>query len=341
MDGRRARPDNWRMDKNLALVLGGGGAAGNAWEIGVLAGMATAGFDVLQRADLIVGTSAGATAAVQISGPANLTELYEQTIAPPPAGRPESRAASRTSRLPGVGRPPIGARIPMETVFERMRSINAHATSAEDIQREMGRFALESDEVLEPTTAGWRETVAGRFAARSWPSTRLLLTAVNARTGEFVAFDGDSGVDIVDAVTASCSLPGLAASREINGERYVDGGARSSENVELAEGYARVLVLAPLARPQNNGAGSDDSQKENVARPMFEGLRRERAWGNELDGQIDALREGGSVVELLTPDAVSGEAMGANNMSPATRRPTAMAGFEQGKRLAKGLSIWG
>ena len=48
-----------------ALVLGGGGSAGNAWLIGVIAGLFDAGLDVTE-ADLIIGTSAGSTAAAQI-----------------------------------------------------------------------------------------------------------------------------------------------------------------------------------------------------------------------------------------------------------------------------------
>src|SRR4051812_6450227 len=62
-----------------ALVLGGGGSAGNAWEIGVIAGLFDAGLDVTQ-ADLIVGTSAGSTAAAQITNTAP-TELLAAIIA--------------------------------------------------------------------------------------------------------------------------------------------------------------------------------------------------------------------------------------------------------------------
>ena len=42
-----------------ALVLGGGGPVGGAWMTGVLAGLAEAGVH-LDRADVIIGTSAGA-----------------------------------------------------------------------------------------------------------------------------------------------------------------------------------------------------------------------------------------------------------------------------------------
>src|SRR3954466_15037280 len=62
-----------------ALVLGGGGSTGNAGLIGVVAGLFDAGLDVT-GADLIIGTSAGSTAAAQITG-ATPTELLAATLA--------------------------------------------------------------------------------------------------------------------------------------------------------------------------------------------------------------------------------------------------------------------
>ncbi|MET0433543.1 MAG: patatin-like phospholipase family protein, partial [Cellulomonas sp.] len=50
-----------------ALVLGGGGSTGNAWLLGVVAGLLDGGLDVT-GADLVVGTSAGATTAAQLGG---------------------------------------------------------------------------------------------------------------------------------------------------------------------------------------------------------------------------------------------------------------------------------
>ena len=52
-------------DQRRALVLGGGGITGIAWEIGVLAGLAGAGVD-LTGADLVVGTSAGSVVGAQV-----------------------------------------------------------------------------------------------------------------------------------------------------------------------------------------------------------------------------------------------------------------------------------
>jgi len=57
-------PRGWnsgQMVKNVALLLGGGGSAGHAWMIGVIAGLAEAGIDMTEAADLVIGRSSRAT----------------------------------------------------------------------------------------------------------------------------------------------------------------------------------------------------------------------------------------------------------------------------------------
>jgi NTE family protein len=295
------------MVHNVALVLGGGGAAGNAWEIGVIAGLAEAGLDMTEAADLVVGTSAGATAAAQVRSGIRPAELFASVLSPPvqPVGQNRERPPS----------------LPMATVFERMRAIGATATSAVDLQRAMGAFGLESDAILGPGAEQRRATVAARLPRREWPERPMIVVAVNAHTGELAAFDRESGVELVDAVTASTALPGLVPTVSINGARYIDGGVRSSENADLVSGYANVVVLSPLG-------GRNGTPPEG----QFEGLRRFP--GADLGSQVEGLRKQGSRVEVITPDADSRTAMGTNLMDPATRIPAARAGFAQGKREA-------
>lgn len=94
---------------NVALVLGGGGAAGNAWAIGIIAGLTEAGLDMTEAADLVVGTSSGATAAAQVRSGMPPAELLASVLSPPaqPAGQNREQPPS----------------LPMATVFERMRAI--------------------------------------------------------------------------------------------------------------------------------------------------------------------------------------------------------------------------
>src|ERR1035437_7611464 len=142
------------MVHNVALVLGGGGAAGNAWEIGVIAGLAEAGLDMTEAADLVVGTSAGATAAAQVRRGIPAADLLPWVLPPPiqPVGQNRERPPS----------------LPMATVFERMRAIGAAATSAADLQRAMGAFGLESDSILGPGAEHRRAMVAARLPRAEW-----------------------------------------------------------------------------------------------------------------------------------------------------------------------------
>ncbi len=288
-------------DKNLALVLGGGGAAGNAWLIGIIAGLADAGVD-LTAADLVIGTSAGATAAAQVRSGITPAELLASILSAPvpPAGQARPEMPS----------------LPMATVFARMRDIGAAANSQSDLCRAMGAFGLESDAVLEPAAQQRRAMVAARLPRSDWPDGPMIITAIDAHTGELVAFDRESGADLADAVTASCALPGLVPTVAINGKRYIDGGVRSAENADLAAGYADVVVLSPLSGRNQPG--------------QFEGLRRFP--GMDLASQVEALRQQGSRVAVITPDDESQAAMGTNLMNPATRIPTARAGFAQGRQ---------
>jgi NTE family protein len=298
------------MVHDVALVLGGGGAAGNAWEIGVVAGLAEAGLDMTEAADLVVGTSAGATAAAQVRSGTPPAELLASVLSPPAPPVGQNREA-----------PPS---LPMAAVFERMRAISAAATSAADLQRAMGAFGLESDSILGPAAAQRRALVAARLHRPEWPDRPMIVTAVDAHTGELVAFDRGSGVELVDAVTASTALPGLVPTVSINGTRYIDGGVRSPDNADLAAGYANVVVLSPLGGRSQAPPGPG----------QFEGLRRPPEWGTDLASQVEGLRKQGSHVEVITPDAGSRAAMGTNQMDPATRIPAARAGFAQGKQEA-------
>jgi NTE family protein len=293
--------------RHVALVVGAGGAAGNAWAIGVIAGLAEAGLDMTEAADLVVGTSSGATVAAWVRSGIPPAELFASVLSEPvrPAGQ-------NRERLPSV---------PMAMVFERMRAIGAAATSAADLRRAMGAFGLESDAIVGPGAGQRRALVAARLPRHEWPDRPMIVVAVDAHTGELAAFDRESGVDLVDAVTASTALPGGAPTVSINGAHYINGGVRSAENADLASGYANVVVLSPFG-----GRGG------TLPEGQFEGLRRFP--GADLASQVEALREQGSRVEVITPDAESRAAMGVNQMDPATRIPSARAGFAQGKQEA-------
>ncbi|GAB2747483.1 patatin-like phospholipase family protein [Sinomonas soli] len=288
-----------------ALVLHGGGSAGNAWEIGIIAGLYEGGLDVT-AADLIIGTSAGSTAAAQITA-ASPAELLSAIL---DAGhQPRTRPG-------GAGAAP-GARRPAVDHLERTGRIIAAAHSAADMRRRMGAAALELEGASDPSVRErWRAAVAARLPREGWPEQEVLITAVDARTGEPVIFDRHSGVGLVDAVAASCSS---GVPYAIGGRQYIDGGYRRNENADLALGCRRVLVLSPFGGR----------------------TRHPLEWGMQLAEQVAELRAAGSEVEAVFPDGPSREAFGGNMMDLSARPPAARAGHRQGKALAEQLiAFW-
>ena len=276
-----------------ALVLGGGGAVGNAWLVGVLAGLHEAGIAVTAP-DLVIGTSAGATAAAQIAA-ADPSRLLARILdaEPPTAARP------------------AGAPRPESAVMDRTARVIAESYDLADMRRRLGRSALELDAGLDGTEQQrWRDTVAARLPHQHWPQQLVRLTAVDAHTGEPVAFDRDSGIELVDAVAASCAS---AFAYRIGERRYIDGGYRTNaDNADLAAGYDDVLVLSPFG---------------GRARTPFE-------WGGHLATQVEQLRSAGSEVGTIFPDAAALEAFG-DSMTDLSRRPAAAgAGHRQGKEAA-------
>jgi NTE family protein len=297
------RPGPLRAAGERALVLGGGGSSGNAWSIGVVAGLFDAGLDVTE-ADLIIGTSSGSTAAAQLTG-ATPTELYAATLAAAPPRRSAPVGADG-------GRGPAG---PAVNHLERTSRIIAAAEDPADMRRRLGASALDLDAASDGSgQARWRATVAARLPSGLWPVRPVWIVAVDARTGEPVVFDRDSGVDLADAVAASCSS---GPPYGIGGSLFIDGGyRRGADNADLAAGCGRVLVLSPLGGRSRVPAD----------------------WGMHLAAQVDELRADGSIVESVLPDGNALEAFGDDMMELSRRPAAARAGHDQGSALAGRLA---
>lgn len=294
-----------------ALVLHGGGAAGNAWEIGIVAGLLDGGLDAT-KAELIIGTSAGATAAAQIIS-MSPAELFSAIQSDAPLQRTETPLQRTGPDNPESRRAPIGL---VPNYWEITNEIIASAESAADMRRKMGAAALEAHAASDDAErTRWREVVAARLPSRHWPEQSLLITAVDAHTGEPAVFDRHSGVELVDAIAASTSNGFGFPPYRIGDKRYIDGGYRRNENADLAAGYARVLVLSPFGGR----------------------TRHPLEWGMQLATQIDELRAGGSRVETIFPDGHALSAFGGNMMDLSTRKPAALAGYNHGKALANEL----
>ncbi len=208
------------MAPHTALILGGGGVTGIAWELGLLAGLADSGVD-LTSADLVVGTSAGSVVGAQILSGVSIEDLYTEQLADP--------------------RGEIAARMGAGALI-RFLAASIWPGDPRRGRAYLGRAALAARTVPE---AQRRKVIEGRLRSRSWPERRLLVVAVDAESGESRVFDRESGVPIADAVAASCAVPLVWPPITIGGRRYIDGGVRSIANADFAAGCDRVVVLAP------------------------------------------------------------------------------------------------
>jgi NTE family protein len=262
-----------------ALVLGGGGVTGIAWMTGILHGLAEAGAHVTP-ADLIIGTSAGSVVGAHLAAETHdLADLYASQLAPPDG---EVSARLGTAVLLRYARAMITSRTP------------------EAYGRKLGAYALTA--ATEPAEKR-RAVLAERLRFGAWPERALAVTAVDALTGELRAFGKDSGVPLLDAVGASCAVPGVWRPVTIEGRAWIDGGMHSPANVQLAAGYDRVLVVAPI------GSGSGV-----IAAPR---------------AQAAALTAAGARVEVITPGSAARKAIGRNVLDPGRRAAAAGAGAAQ------------
>ena len=281
--------------RTRALVLGGGGVAGAAWELGILIGLHDAGVDV-RGADVIIGTSAGSVVGAQIASGADLESLFASQLTPVEQSKERMVAFDLAQMMEAFSQAVAGA-----------------GPDSKAIRARIGAYALAVPTISE---AERRLIIEARLPVHTWPPQRLLIVAVDTETGEEYIMDRESGVSLVDAVAASCAVPGIWPPVSIAGRRYMDGGVRSGTNADLARGYDRIVILNPLGANANYfGAGPA--------------------------GEAAALEQEGSQVLVIAADGASATAIGLNPLDPITRRPSALAGRTQGCELAASVAaLW-
>jgi NTE family protein len=284
------------MTTRRALVLAGGGIAGIAWETGVLLGISDespAAARLLLDSDVLVGTSAGSAVAAQIGTGSTLQALFDRQI------------AENSSE--------IDSGVDVETITELFLTAlggpydESLSRTRQQMQR-IGAVALGTKTVAEPVR---RRVIEQRLPAHDWPNRVLRITAIDTATGELVVFDSESAVALVDAVAASCAVPGAWPPVTIAGRRYMDGGVASPVNLGVARDCDAAVVLVPSAA--------------DAPSPFGEGPAAEIA---AFDGATFA----------VFADADSVKAFGPNLLDPRCRVSSAQAGREQGRREARAVA---
>jgi NTE family protein len=275
--------------RERAIVLGGGGVTGLAWEIGVLAGLQEASVDL--QADAVFGTSAGSFAGTALAGGADFKVLHAAQHLPSP-DEPVTKASRRLQAA-------------WAWAFIRGRG------RAERVGAGFGAVARHFP--AQVSAEQRRRTVQARLFTTQWPVT-LHVTATDAETGALHVFDCSSGFPLSDVVTASGAVPGISPVVEFGGRAWIDAGMVSAANARIADGYARVLVIAPMPE----GHAGIPSAAEDA-----EAMRRKAR------------------VELIVPDQQSIDAIGPNPYDPDRRGPVADAGRQQGLQAADRIDgLW-
>ncbi len=280
-----------------ALVLGGGGTTGIAWETGLLLGLYDGGIDVT-NADLVIGTSAGSVVGAQITSGLSLEELYARQLQPLEQTKEQV------------------VQFDLAALFQ-VFTAGAGAPDAQTARARVGAAALAVKTMPEEERL---EIIAARLPSREWPhQQKLVIVSVDAQTGAASFFEQDAGVPLTLAVAASCAVPGVYPPVTIGSQRYIDGGVRSGTNADLAQGAQRVLIL--------RAETLDVSAIEGI--PPTPHLTFEE--------ELAALEQAGSRVLVITPDEASTAARGPNPLDSSRREGSAKAGRAQGHQVAESV----
>jgi NTE family protein len=292
-----------------ALVLGGGGPVGVAWEFGLVAGLEQEGVR-LADADIFIGTSAGSIVGASLAFGRPTAELLatQHEIAENPAPRGTTDGAFDLAPL-----------------MQQFIKLYTSEAPPQQLRAEIGAFALNAKTAM--TEDEWLATfsLSETFGADAWPDRPYVCTAIDAETGDFVTWTKDSGVPLVRAIASSCCVPGIFPPITINGRRYIDGGMKSATNAELAAGYDKVVVV--------NVTGGMERRAQ--AFPALAERSKKR-----MDDELGAITNFGGEYRMLLPDEASAAAFGTNLMDFKRRGEIADAGQVQGKKEAAALKTF-
>jgi NTE family protein len=212
-----------------ALVLGGGGVTGIAWETGLLRGLRDAGLD-LTGADTILGTSAGSVVGTQVATGVSLDELFRRQV---------SVTTGPHEKAPDLG--PL-------MLFLAAKDGTPSAPQTRPTAQVLAWIGGQARAAQTKTSEASRiKVIKDRLPVHEWPERRLLITAIDTAAGSLVVWERASEVPLPLAVASSCAVPWIYPPVTINGRRYMDGGVRSGTNADLVAGHDAVLIVAPMA----------------------------------------------------------------------------------------------
>jgi len=227
-----------------ALICGGGGSVGTAWESGWFAGLQQQGV-WLNDADLILGTSAGAGVGVQVACGHDMMAQVERYRA---AGK--RAAAGGTTAVLNIDNEGLSSFGPL---FERGQASGRNGDIA--VRRDIAEAARAAVPTIE--LDAFLRTFK-YLADEPWPKS-YRAACLNIDTYEFEAIGHELGGSLQHGVAAGCAVPGVYPPIQVGKHRYVDGGCLSPTSVDLGIGFDKTLVLLVAEAPAHEIAALEAS----------------------------------------------------------------------------------
>jgi NTE family protein len=302
------------VTRRFGLVLGGGGVLGAAWMVGALDAVRQVhGLDP-RDAELLVGTSAGSVVAALLGAGVSVDELRQHQLGGRAPSGPlaelawdyETATGGDAPQRPRLG---PGSAAMVAHNAHRLRRLPPTAVLAALLPEgrgtltAVGRLVHDVQRAVGAPVDGWS------------PHPGVRAVAMDYDSGHRTAFGapGAPPAALADAVMASCAIPGWYSPVVIDGVRYVDGGACSATNVDLAAGAEldELFVLAPMV-------------SFSVDSPTHWRTRMERAWRERVTRrclhEVAKVHAAGAEVTVLGPGREDLEAIGGNLMAVERRR---------------------
>lgn len=274
---------------------------------GVLRGWSESGGVDFRTAEYFVGTSAGAIVAASLAagrqprGPESFS-AHQAEPAASKSGRSALRTLARGAAAVGAPLAPL--------------ALAAGAPGG----------ALARRALLSRVPAGTRSLRQMREEVDRWGARfdgRLRICTVDLDSGRRVVFGspGAPEATVAEAVEASCAVPAIFRPVTIGGRTYVDGGAWSLTNLDVAPAGREAHVLCLTV-----AGGRTEANPMGVLRAATRPL---------VALEATALRHRGAHVRVVGPDKQAAAAFGPNLLDPRSAGGALEAGYRQGLRIGR------
>jgi NTE family protein len=252
IDSQPRRRRTRKRPSKTALVLGGGGFTGGVYEIGALRALDLLAVNsTVNNFDIYVGTSAGSFVAGMLANGITPDEMMQVLNKRVPSDL-EDLDLDKVLKPNYLGFMQKAAMLPLRGAELARALLRVREISAIDLGVALaetlptGLYSGSGvDEYVEQVLAD-----AGRANDFRLMDRELYITATDLDTTERIVF-GEKGwadVPISKAIECSTALPMIYKPVELKGRQMVDGGIRSTTNVDIAveRGAKFIVVVNPI-----------------------------------------------------------------------------------------------